>query len=253
MKKLFLTLTTLALTIAMNAQNQFLTTNLEAKEHVEETTELNESISEVYGIMVCRLNEEASASYQSGSAEVSYADLKDRVIASTQEHNFTNDNETVTLVTGPSVSALDDNHGSQPPALLENESALDYLNRLEQLTKEAIGHEEFLVIATTGGESGIVYTRVQANGTSLDINKIESEEKYSLSLFPNPSINQITISGLPSGNYPAQILDASGKVVLEVAVSENEQLAINNLSQGLYTLRVLVDDKFQMEKFQVVK
>jgi len=251
MKKLLFTFSAAALAVSMNAQTQN-QSNIEAKEHVETTMEQTETISEVYGIMVCRLTEDASSNYQTGAAEISYADLKERVEASTEEHTFTNGDETVTFITGPSVSALDDNHGSEPPALLENESALDYLNRLEQMISDANGHEDFLIIATTGGEFGIAYTRVQASDSSTGIADVDADA-INIGLFPNPTTDQITITGLPAGNHMGQILDATGKTVMEITVSANEQLNISNLAAGMYTLKVLVDGNFQIEKFQIKK
>jgi len=250
MKRIFLTLTTAALTIAMSAQTQN-PGNQQAKEQVETSIEQTETISQVYGIMVCRLNEDASANYQTGDAEISYADLKERVIASTDELTFNNGGEDVTFITGPSVSALDDNHGSAPPALLENESALDYLNRLEQMIADANGHEDFLIIATTGGDLGIAYSRVQATGSETSVSDLDS--KLNVGLFPNPTTDQITITGLPAGNHIGQILNATGQVVMEVTVSENEQLAINDLAAGMYTFKVLVEGEFHIEKFQIKK
>lgn len=251
MKRLLFTFSAAALAVTMSAQTQN-QSNVDAKEHVETTMEQTETISEVYGIMVCRLTEDASSNYQTGAAEISYADLKERVVASTEEHVFANGDETVTFITGPSVSALDDNHGSAPPALLENESALDYLNRLEQMILDANGHEDFLIIATTGGEFGIAYTRVQATETTTGVNNLDAE-KFDIGLFPNPSTDQITVTGLPAGNHMGQILDASGKTVMEITVSPNEQLDISNLAAGMYTLKLLVEDTFQIEKFQIKK
>ncbi|GEM_PF-855014 len=252
MKRIFLTLTTAALAMSMTAQDQSLNINQQAKEQVEASIEQTETISEVYGIMVCRLDEEASANYQTGSAEISYADLKERIVASTEEHTFENNGQPVTFITGPSVAALDDNHGSAPPAILENESALEYLNRLEQMLEDAAGHEDFLIVATTGGDLGIAYTRVLATGAVTNINAVDADE-LNVGLFPNPTTDQVTITGLPAGNHIGQILDASGKVVMEVTVSENEQLDVNNLASGMYTFKVLVEGNFQIEKFQIKK
>jgi len=211
-----------------------------------------ETISEVYGIMVCRLNEEASANYQTGAAEITYADLKERIEASTEELTLENGDETVTVVLGPSVSPLDDNHGSAPPTLLENESALDYINRLETMVSNATEHEDFLIIATTGGEFGIVYTRVQASEAVTGVDSID-DEKFSIGLFPNPANDQLTVNGLPVGNHLGQIMDASGKMVMEISVSNNEQLDITSLASGFYTIKVLVEGEFQIEKFQIKK
>ena len=92
-------------------------------------------------------------------------------------------------------------------------------------------------------------TLAQANWTNIDpvasfstncnltteIN--ENSKLNNLIVFPNPSSNKITISGL-KGLQQLEILDVTGKIVINLTVSNNQNINIESLPKGLYFVRI---------------
>jgi len=63
-----------------------------------------------------------------------------------------------------------------------------------------------------------------------------------LSMYPNPAQNEVQLIGLPAKAF-IQIIDISGKVVrTETTYSSNVRLGLDALSNGYYTVRVMVDN-----------
>jgi hypothetical protein len=73
---------------------------------------------------------------------------------------------------------------------------------------------------------------------SLDIqNGTPGSMSQGISLFPNPALNQLTITGLAKVNR-LDIIDPTGKVVRRIEITGNEiTIDISNLSNGIYFLR----------------
>lgn len=73
-------------------------------------------------------------------------------------------------------------------------------------------------------------------------------------LYPNPANDHIIITGLESGYYTLQILDAIGKVIEDKKINIDENIELNNLKNltpGVYTILLFSETKQQL--FKLVK
>ncbi len=97
--------------------------------------------------------------------------------------------------------------------------------------------------------SGNVYYRLQqvdADGTSTYspvrvLTFTAAPAPVALSLYPNPTTTESTLSltGLPAGVYQVSILDATGRLVRQLALNgPTHTLDLHDLAQGTYQLRV---------------
>lgn len=211
------------------------------------------SYSTVSGVMVARLDEAASSSYASGLAEVSFDEFLELVENSTEEVVYeTNDGGSVTIVNEPSMSLLNDGFTITPPARTENETVIEYITRLSELVYNQDEYHDYTVIGMSGGDLGLVYARITGEpGAVSSIS--ESDDSFSLNVYPNPVSDIITISGLPVGNFMGKVLDPQGKEVLEITVSNDEQVDLGALASGLYTITILVEEQMVTQKVQLIK
>lgn len=69
----------------------------------------------------------------------------------------------------------------------------------------------------------------------LGINNKDNVDNFSI--YPNPTTNQITISGLTNENQEIEIFDMNGKQILKTAVNNNQSLDVSNLNRGIYIIR----------------
>ena len=73
-----------------------------------------------------------------------------------------------------------------------------------------------------------------------------------LTLYPNPCHDQLQLSTLPAGRLTAEILDATGRLVLRQGV-QSPQLDTHALTPGLYYLRLLGADAELLGRGQFVR
>ena len=234
---------------SMFAQNSSMEeSKAKAIEIVEASLAETESYTEVYGLMIARLNEEASQADFGGNAEISFEEFLNMLEANVQINVYTGNNgESVAIADEPSMALLDDGMNAAPPVRLQNENTLEYVNRIAALTESADEHHDYVVIATTGGELGLVYAHVAASANGIG----ESDAAVQLSMFPNPVSDVLTLAGLPAGTFPGKLLDAQGKTVLELSITDGKQINLNGYAAGFYTLSVLVNEEMITEKIQV--
>lgn len=222
--------------------------NAKAVEIVEASLAETESYTEVYGLMIARLSEEASQTDLNGSALISFEEFIQMLEASIDINVYTNtDGESVSIASEPSMALLNDGVNATPPIRLENETTLDYVQRLAILTESTDVHHDYVVIATTGGELGLVYAHVAASANGIG----ESDAAVQLRMFPNPVSDVLTLAGLPAGTFPGKLLDAQGKTILELSLTDGKQIDLSGYAVGFYTLSVLVNEEIITEKLQV--
>ncbi|MEJ6680863.1 MAG: hypothetical protein QNL21_02105 [Flavobacteriales bacterium] len=222
--------------------------NAKALEIVEASLAETESYTEVYGLMIARLSEEASQTDLNGSALISFEEFIQMLEASIDINTYTNaDGESVSIASEPSMALLDDGVNATPPIRLENETTLDYVQRLAILTESTDVHHDYVVIATTGGELGLVYAHVTASANGIR----ETDVAVQLRMFPNPVSDVLTLAGLPAGTFPGKLLDAQGKTILELSLIDGKQIDLSGYAVGFYTLSVLVNEEIITEKLQV--
>ncbi len=245
------TLFTLGAVLAIGSMSAQTTSMEESKakaiEIVETSLAQNESFTEVYGLMIARLNEESSQTDLSGNAEISFDEFLSMLEANVQINVYTGNNgESIAVADEPSMALLDDGMNAAPPVRLQNENTLEYVNRIAALTQSTDEHHDYVVIATTGGELGLVYAHVSAS-----TNGIDETNAIKLSMFPNPVSDVVTLAGLPAGTFPGKLVDVQGKTVLEVSITDGKQIDLSGYAAGFYTLSLLVDGEMITEKIQV--
>ncbi|MDR0814688.1 MAG: T9SS type A sorting domain-containing protein, partial [Bacteroidales bacterium] len=82
-------------------------------------------------------------------------------------------------------------------------------------------------------------------------NSINEVQAGNLSLYPNPTNNQVTLSGL-QGNETIQIFDMTGRQALtHRATGNKETVFVGNLAKGVYLVRVTRKDFSVMLKLIV--
>lgn len=84
--------------------------------------------------------------------------------------------------------------------------------------------------------------------TNIEENTLES----SLSIYPNPANDQLTLSiGEIEQNVEVRVLDISGKLVQQTSINANSirNLDISNLEDGVYLLQLINGDDSAIKKF----
>lgn len=100
----------------------------------------------------------------------------------------------------------------------------------------------------TGGTAGDQVVTASTSSPSLSISKANRLE---FEMFPNPASEKVTIQ-LPSGSDKAtvQFYDYVGRLALTQNVTDsNNKIDVNNLSTGVYVLKVVSNDKIGSQKF----
>ena len=73
-----------------------------------------------------------------------------------------------------------------------------------------------------------------------------SLSEIGFSIYPNPSNGEFTINGFD--DYEIAIHDLSGKVIYSAKVNNTAEIDLNNLSDGLYMLRIIKDGNSYLSK-----
>ena len=58
-------------------------------------------------------------------------------------------------------------------------------------------------------------------------------------VYPVPTSASITVTGLPVGTWSAKLYDATGRVVFVSDVQNGDQLDINDLGSGMYSMQMI--------------
>ena len=81
------------------------------------------------------------------------------------------------------------------------------------------------------------------------INSVEEESANSISVYPNPFSNQITVSGDWNSGSQFFIFDATGRLILNGALNANSQsITTNQLPVGMYLLEVRDEQKLIVQR-----
>ncbi|MGN6569476.1 MAG: T9SS type A sorting domain-containing protein [Flavipsychrobacter sp.] len=77
-----------------------------------------------------------------------------------------------------------------------------------------------------------------------------SGQSPNYSVYPNPVINLLTLSGKHNDGDSYSIIDVSGRVVMTGSIISDDQLLnVNNLVNGMYILNIITSDKTQKVQF----
>lgn len=84
------------------------------------------------------------------------------------------------------------------------------------------------------------------------VNTVGEEEEL-VTVYPNPVNDKLFLNFKKDAKYSVQIFDMNGKLVADYSVEQmknNKQyLSVENLAQGLYTVKILENDKPNVIKF----
>jgi len=83
------------------------------------------------------------------------------------------------------------------------------------------------------------------------VSGVEENNLFRLSVFPNPSNNEITLTSDVVGKGTITVLDMTGRVALQnkMVVSSTQKINIQELPSGIYSLIVLIENKQSVVSF----
>ena len=103
-------------------------------------------------------------------------------------------------------------------------------------------------------ENKILYYQSKINLNQLTFNQVETEEKVFLT--PNPASNFLKVQHKPGLINYFQIFNLEGKAEIIIPIKQEDtllELNIQNLSTGLYMLKIGTSDWIETRKFMVIK
>ncbi|MDD7913072.1 choice-of-anchor V domain-containing protein [Polaribacter ponticola] len=115
-----------------------------------------------------------------------------------------------------------------------------------------VGAIKFYVAALAGNGSGTGGDEVVTTTSSnINVLGISEAKRLNFEMYPNPSSEKLTIQ-LPSGtdNATVEFYDYVGRLALSKKITRNDdEINVNNLSTGIYVLKVLSENKIGSQKF----
>ena len=109
----------------------------------------------------------------------------------------------------------------------------------------------YTAVNAANGTGGITGDQVVTASTSLPSLSTKSFNSLAFDMYPNPSKSDVTID-LPSASSKAKVefYDYVGRLALSTTISSgNNKVNVNELSSGMYILKVTADDKIGTKKF----
>jgi hypothetical protein len=82
---------------------------------------------------------------------------------------------------------------------------------------------------------------------------IEENEIISTSVYPNPAADKINIQLGDLTNVNAELIDITGKVVLSKILNNNSEINVNEISRGVYSLRLTHEKNVQTVQVVLTK
>ena len=90
--------------------------------------------------------------------------------------------------------------------------------------------------------------------TFSEIISIEFRKHSSVSIYPNPVKDVLTVSGADKLNYNAEIYDLNGRIIKNgILNSENTSLDMTGILQGVYLLRIIDEAGFVIDSQRIIK
>ena len=76
------------------------------------------------------------------------------------------------------------------------------------------------------------------------------EAKIALSIYPNPTTDEIRVNNIDSGIRKARLVNSNGQMIKEFLLQDGENIiAVNDLSNGIYFLQYENGSSYSMEQF----
>lgn len=110
------------------------------------------------------------------------------------------------------------------------------------------------IYTAVSGET-IIFSLPSHRATPRDQANLSSDNESIISIFPNPAVDDIQISGLSLDLlYDVKICDITGKVVKKIGnISGNQKLNISNIANGVYILQVYNTDSRMIHALKIIK
>jgi hypothetical protein len=108
-----------------------------------------------------------------------------------------------------------------------------------------------VVIANGDGENGVEDKVVNTSTNGATVLSLSKASRLDFEMYPNPASASVTIQ-LPSGSDIAKVefYDHLGRLALtQNIMNSSNKIDVNNLSKGVYILKVLSEDKIGSQKF----
>jgi Secretion system C-terminal sorting domain len=112
-----------------------------------------------------------------------------------------------------------------------------------------------LVYTTNSDTTGTVSQGVQQPYEIFSVGIIETNLNISLSIFPNPTTNTLTlqIEDYKNEKLSYQLLDLQGKLLTNVVITtKNTQINMSARSAGTYMIKVILKKK-EVQSFKIIK
>ncbi len=90
-----------------------------------------------------------------------------------------------------------------------------------------------------------------ANCICEGVSSVEESNVFGLSIFPNPSENELTLTSDVAGKGTVTVVDMTGRVTLQqkMVISSTQKINIQNLPSGIYSLMVSIENKQSVISF----
>ncbi|MGB6036306.1 MAG: fasciclin domain-containing protein, partial [Cryomorphaceae bacterium] len=121
------------------------------------------------------------------------------------------------------------------------------------ITEEEIFVNNALVTtADIAASNGVVHV-INAVLIPATLSATEAQPFGKLSLFPNPSIDELSVAGDFSGNVNYSVFDLQGKVVLQGNINEGNlvRISVSSIPAGVYTLQLTDGKNTSLNKFAI--
>jgi hypothetical protein len=91
----------------------------------------------------------------------------------------------------------------------------------------------------------------KANCICEGVSSVEESNVFGLSIFPNPSENELTLTSDVAGKGTVTVVDMTGRVTLQqkMVISSTQKINIQNLPSGIYSLMVSIENKQSVISF----
>lgn len=111
---------------------------------------------------------------------------------------------------------------------------------------------EAVIFTGSDGTNELTQGFHQSNWSFVGLEDLQSD--LNVSIFPNPTSDELTITTSKKENYSYSIFDHSGRLISEGKLMEEEtHLDVSNYASGQYSISVLSDSGNQLKLFKLIK
>jgi subtilisin family serine protease len=123
--------------------------------------------------------------------------------------------------------------------------------QVKEIIMQTARQDNFTGVIPTGGSNrwgaGKINAYAAVQLALITVGVMEVNEAFSWSIYPNPSMNEITLSALNEAYQSIEIVDLSGNIIRKPV--NNNKIIISDLQPGAYWLRLSINGKIEQQKF----